>query len=223
MENCIFVYKNKAFLKEYCISIEKFHQLELQYFLNNEKQKDASRPVDVKLFKLRNWSPNPALVWWENNYHMVRNFYSRKFSFRCIAFDKLIQESEQTIAGLIQWCILPQKDDILPIYMKGKPHDVDDLIKKLQIEKSFSCVKQDLKRQNVDKINDFDFPFSDKVSDVFNELYDIFALGDGVLRGNFLKEMDKCQELIEPYLLEQRKLHQKDLQEYLQETKIEKL
>ena len=155
-------------------------------------------------------------MWWENNYLFLRNVYTRQIPFKCISYDKLLENSEQTILQVLQWSIHPQSNDLLPIYMRGKHPNVDNLIESINMEAAVQIISQDLKRHHASDIPDIDFPYADKVTKVFEELYNCFYVGDSKITPSFLQEMNKCQKIIEPYIHKEKECHMKELKKLLE-------
>ena len=167
---------------EYCSSIERLLRMEDEYMLSQPvKEGELSREVKSII---RRPNVHPAFVWWKDNFTLLSDTLTRKYAINLVAYDKLLEEPENVIPLVLEWCNQARAQDCF----RGKEYTLD-------IGAAVATVEKGLRTQKSPQVEGHELP--DSVLKVFEDLYGCFYQGGSRLTADFCEMLNKADEEIE--------------------------
>lgn len=189
--------------REYTTSLRRLYAMEDDFLQTLPKKENAPLPP-LEIAHLQRGTLHPALEWWRENYDLIRNFATRRFAFNLVSYRKLLQEPQEIIPPVIQWCVSDPrtKKAQMEIHVES-------------IERAVKVVKPLLNTQKETEVHDS--PLTSKQEQIFDELHDCF-FRQIPLQKSFIEVLNELDQELSPIIASHRQMDIKKFQQSLLEA-----
>lgn len=167
---------------EYCSSIERLLDMEDE-FMATQPVGEGEMPRAVKAI-VRRPNVSPVFAWWRDNFELLFDTLTRKYPINLVAYDKLLEQPEEVIPMVLQWCNQGLPQDCF----RAKKFDIN-------IEAGIQTVEKGMRTQKSPELQEQGIP--EELLQVFASMYDCFYQGGSRITADFCTMLNDANQKIE--------------------------
>lgn len=158
--------------REYCSSLKRLYSMEDDFRAEKkakgEEVPQRSFPNEKSEAIVKAGQLPPALEWWFENYDLIRDIATRRYSFHMTTYDRLLKEPDVEVSKVLKW------------------------IGEGNREAALAAVKPELRTQ---KALSYEEPLVADFVDIFDELYDAVDRARS-LDAAFIEKLNKSNKIL---------------------------